>query len=163
MSHPERPSAKSRNQAAGAKWRIGNGGTVKNFQTISGWIVERDQARHKALVRKLGLLTLHDNAGPLQSCGKRLNCRRVRDLPAVVIHTTGQIAIEHKALLAVIHAESARSAAAIHSFHTKAPCRQCRPIVEFLGAHAEIAECPDFHDVPPLRTTLSPDGSSSEE
>src|SRR5262244_3438765 len=111
MSHAERPGAEPRDQAAWLKRLVGNSGAMKDLQAIAGGIAERDEPCDKALVGERGGLARDGDAGALQPRRQRIECGRVLDLPAEILDAVSRGAVEHQALLAVIHAEGARPAA----------------------------------------------------
>src|SRR5579871_2446581 len=149
MSHAERPGAESRDQAARTKRLIRHRRAMKRLQSIAGGIAKRDQASDKALVRERAAFALHGDARLLQPSRQRIQRGGVFNLPSKILSPVRQGAVEHQALLAIIHAEGTRSTAAIDRFHAEAASGQRCPIVEPGRADAEITECPDFHERPP--------------
>ena len=66
--------------------------------------------------------------------------RGVRHLPAEEADALAAVGIHDQALLAVVHAQRERRAAAVDRLQAEQPRAVARPVVDILGAQADIAQ-----------------------
>ena len=84
--------------------------------------------------------------------GERIERRGVGDLPAVERRPLVLVGMHDDALLAIVHPQSQRAAALVDELHAEEPGAVVRPIVEVLGADADIAQRVEIHRCFPGRS-----------
>ena len=78
----------------------------------------------------------------------------VRHLPAEEARRVAGVLVHHKALLLVVHAERGGAAALVHQLHAEEPAGVGRPVLQILGAKADIAEGLQAHRSSPARNNV---------
>ena len=76
---------------------------------------------------------------------ERVERRGIGDFPAVERRALVLVAMNDDALLAVVHAQRERAAALVDQLHAEKTGAVSRPIVEILGADADIAQRVEIH------------------
>src|SRR5690348_6657084 len=143
MAKAERSGAESRDGAAGAERRLVDLRTVKGLQPVAGRIVKRDQRGDAPCVGEGAWLRRHRDARALQPRRQRLEGRVIRHLPAEKARTVAHRAIDHDALLAVIHAEGEQRIAALDRLQSHQVGAELPPVVELVRSEAGISQTPD--------------------
>jgi hypothetical protein len=109
---------------------IGDLTTVERLHTVAGRITEGNHLSGATLVRHNGDLSPHRDAGLFQPRRQRIECRRVRNLPAEKTLSIHQSAVDDQALLPVVHAEGTHGAAAINRLKPKLADSKTGPVIE---------------------------------
>ena len=76
---------------------------------------------------------------------KRIERRRVGNLPAVERRAFIFVGVDDDALLAVVHAQRQRATALVDQLHAEKVGAVNRPILEALGADTDIAQGVEMH------------------
>jgi len=80
---------------------------------------------------------------------KRVEGGAVGDLPSEDLGARLDGPVDEQALFAIVHAESAHRAGAVHRLHSNVGRGERRPVVEVRRADAKISEGLDFHGLSP--------------
>ena len=140
VAHAERAGAEAGDGAAGLE-RIGGGlGAVENLQPVAGGVVQHDQVADLALLGKRAGAARERHLVPLEVGGVGVERGGVRHLPAEEARRVAGVLVHHQALLLVVHAERGGAAALVHELHAEEPAGVGRPVLQILGAKADIAE-----------------------
>src|ERR1700733_101015 len=150
VPHALRAGAEARDVAGRFEGRVRDHGTVERLQPVAGGVGERDHPGHAARVSQRGRLTLHSDPSLLKAARQRIEPRRICYLPAEHLGTRRDSTVDEQTLLAVIHAERARPAAAVHLLHPEPGGRKRAPVLDLVRSNPQIAECLYFHSEPPI-------------
>src|SRR5262249_37821643 len=91
------------------------------------------------------------NTSALQPCGERIERGSVGHLPAEETRTVGNGAVDHDALLAVIHTEGEQRIAAFDRLKSEQVGAEMPPIVELVRGEPVRSESPEHCVSPSLR------------
>ena len=154
MPHAERAGAESGDGAAGLE-RIGRGlGAVDHFEAVADRVAEHDQVLDLALLGERARAARERHLVPLEVGREGVERGGVGDLPAVEAGRVGVVLVNHQALLAVVHAERGGAAALVHQLHAQEPAGVGRPVLQVLGAKADIAQRLQAHRRSPAGITF---------
>ena len=152
VPHAERAGAEARDRAAGLE-RIGRDfGAVKRFEPVADRIGEYDQILDAAFVGERTRAARDLDVVVFQMRRQRIERRGIGDFPAVERRPLGLVAMDDDALLAVVHAQRERAAALVDQLHAEKAGAVSRPIVEILGADADISQSVEAHNGSPKRS-----------
>ena len=149
MAHAERPGAEAGNGTAGLERIARNFGAMERFEPVADRIGKNDQILDAAFFGERTRTACDLDAVFLQTRGKRVERRGIGDFPAVERRPLVRVAMDDDALLAVVHAQRERAAALVDNLHAEKARAVIRPIVEILGADADIAERVEIHRCSP--------------
>ena len=145
VAHAERAGAETGDRAAGLE-RIGGGlGAVEDFEPVADRVVEHDQVLDAALVGQRARAARDLDAGLFEMRRERVERGGVGDFPAVERRAFVLVGVDDDALLAVVHAQRERAAALVDHLHAEEAGAVGRPIVEILGADADISQRFEVH------------------
>lgn len=128
--------------SAGASLVIGG---MKRLEAVAGGVAKRDQATHPPAICERLRLRGHRDAGALQPCRQRVEGRTVGHLPAEEPCAFALGAVDHDALLAVVHPEREQRIAALDCLQPDEASAELPPVVERVGAEASISETQNRH------------------
>ena len=114
------PVRKPETSRLGLEGGIGDLGAVEGFQAVAGRIIEGNQAGHAALVGQDSGFAFHRDGGGFQAGGELIEGCGACDFPAEDLGARLDRAVDEQPLLAIVHAERAHRAGAVHG---------CMPIV----------------------------------
>ena len=124
-------------------------GAVEELQPVAVGIARHQEIGDMALLgeaagaaRDLDAVGLEMGAEP----GER---RGVRDLPAEEADALAAVGIDDEPLLAVVHPQAQRRAAAVDRLEAEQPRPVPRPIVDVLGAQADVTQRLNEHATSP--------------
>jgi hypothetical protein len=138
VAKAERTGAKA-GDAAPRLERLGRSfRTVKDFQPIAHWIGKHDQVRNMPLVGKGASAARDRYPAIVETRGHSIERRGVGNFPAEKSDAFAAIGMDNHALPAVVHAESERSPRLVHALQAEKTGAIAGPVVESLGADADI-------------------------
>src|SRR5262249_27942090 len=115
---------------------------------------EYDQVAHAALVGERAGAARHLNAGALELGSEAIERRRVGNFPAIEGRTFAAVLLHHDPLLAVVHAERERRAAAIDELHAEEAPAIGGPVLQAPRADANISQRLNGHRGSPAALCL---------
>jgi len=148
---PSGPVRKPEMARAGLE-RLGGGlGAVENFEPVAGGVLQHDQIADLALLgERRARAACKRNLVTFEIGGISVERSGVRHLPAEEARRVARVLVHHEALLLVVHAERGGAAALVHQLHAEEPFGVGRPVLQILGAKADIAERLQAHRNPLL-------------
>ncbi len=150
MPEPERAGAETRNRSARRKGRIVDLRAVKGFQPVAGRIVKRNQAADAPGIGQRLRFGGDRHAGFFQPRRQRVQRRCVRNLPAEEPRAFAHGAVDHDALLAVIHPERQQRVAALDRLQPDQAGPELPPVLEVGRSETGISQTQQCHRLPPL-------------
>lgn len=118
---------------------------MKRLETVAGRIPKRDQAAHPPRIGERLRLGGHGDARALEPCRQRVEGCGIRHLPAEEPRPFALRAVDHDALLAVVHPEGEQRIAALDRLQPDQAGAELPPVVERVGAEAGITETQNRH------------------
>src|SRR6185369_4388204 len=149
MPEPERTGAESRDRSSRRKRRVVDLGAVKRLQPVAGWIVKRNQAADAPGIGQRLWLGGDRHAGFFQPRRQRIQRRAVGDLPAEEARTISQGAVDHDALLAVVHPACQQRVAALDRLQSDQAGPELPPVLAVISSEAGISQTQQCHRLPP--------------
>ena len=137
---PERPGAEARDRAARTERRLVDLGAVEGLQPVAVGIVEGDQRAHAPRIGQRLRLGGDGDAGALQLRRQRIERCAVGDLPAEEARAVAHGAVDHDALLAVVHPEGEQGIAALDRLEAEQVGAELPPVVELVRPEAGISQ-----------------------
>src|SRR6185437_11605232 len=101
-------------RASRREWRAVDLGAMKRLEPVAVRTMERDQAANVPRVRKRLRLCGDGDARGVEPRRQRIERRAIGDLPAEEARAVAKRAVDHHALLAVVHAESEQRIAVLN-------------------------------------------------
>ena len=150
MPEPERAGAESRNRSSGHEGRIVDLGAVKGLQPVAGRIMKRNQAADAPGVGQRLRFGGDGHAGFFQPRGQRIQRRTVGNLPAEEARAFAHRAVDHDALLAVVHPERQQGIAALDRLQPDQAGPELPPVLEVIRSETGISQTQQCHRLPPL-------------
>ncbi len=150
VAHAESTGAETRDRPARLERLSRKLGLAEGLQPVAGGIGERNQFGHMPLVGERARSARHlQRRDP--PAGRRADQARRSTEPShpTTASPASAAAVDDQALLAIVHAEGARLAAAVDLLHAEQPGRHLAPLVDLGRIDPDIAERGDFHRHPP--------------
>ena len=124
-------------------------GAVERLEAIAAGIAKRNQAAHAAGIGK-GLRLGRDlDSGRFKPGRELVQCCGVGDLPAEEARALRHRAVDHDALLAVVHPEGQQRIAPLDRLQADQPGPELPPVVERIRPEARITQTQQCHLLPP--------------
>ena len=120
-------------------------GPWTDLEAVAERIGEHDQILDAALVGERARPAGDLHAGLLEPGGEPLERGGVRHLPAEEADALAAVLADHHALLAVVHAQRQALGALVDELHAQKFGAEARPVLERLGADADISETLNVH------------------
>ena len=149
---PSGPVRKPEIERPGLNGVVVDLGAVKRLEPIAGGIAKRNQAAHAPRVGQRLRLGRDLDAGRFQPGGERVQRGGVRDLPAEEARAFAHRAVDHDALLAVVHPERQQRIAALDRLQADQAGAELPPVVQRIRPEARISQTQQCH--PCLRRLL---------
>ena len=147
---PERAGAESRNRSSRHERRVVDLGAVKRFQPVAGRIVKRNQAADAPGIGQRLRFGGDRHAGLFQPRRQRIQRRAVGNLPAEEARAFAHRAVDHDALLAVVHPERQQRIAALDRLQPDQAGPELPPVLEVIRSETGISQTQQCHRLPPL-------------
>ena len=125
-------------------------GAVENLQPVAERVVEHDQVPDAALLGERARAARDLDAGLFEARGHGVERGGVRDFPAEEADALAAVLADDDALLAVVHAQREALGALVDELHPEEAGAEVRPVLQRLGADADVSETFDRHGPPPL-------------
>src|SRR5262245_27923439 len=106
-----------------------------------------DQVLDAPLIRLRPRAARHRDLALFEPCGERIERRTVGHFPAKEADALTAVRIHDDALLAVVHAERQARAAPVDALQAEQAGAVPAPVVERLGANADVSQSLDAHAV----------------
>ena len=149
MAKAERTGAETGDRTAGAEGRVVDRGAIKRFQAVAGRIAERNQAAHAPVICKRLRLGRDFDLRQFQPGRERVQRIRIGHFPAEKPLALRHRAVDHDALLAVVHPERQQGGAPLHRLQADQSGSELPPIVERGRAEPDISQRLQWHHWPP--------------
>ena len=149
MSEPERAGAETGDRSARHERRVVDLGAVKRLQPVAGRIVERNQAADAPRIGQRLRFGRDSDAGCSSRAASASSAARVGDLPAEEARAFAHRAVDHDALLAVVHPERQQRIAALDRLQPDQAGAELPPVVEVVRAETGISQTQQCHRLPP--------------
>src|SRR4051812_45614056 len=118
---------------------------MKDFEPIAGRIFQHDQFRDMSLAGERPRSPRHLDLMPFELRSKRIEGRRVRNLPPEEANALAAIGVDDEPLLSVIHAEGKSRAALIKALQPEKVLAVAPPIIKTPGATPDVPQCLNSH------------------
>jgi hypothetical protein len=145
MAESERPGAEPGNIASGHE-RVGRRlGAMEEFEPVAEGIADHQEIGDPAFLGecpdRLDAVAVEMRPQPVERGG-------VGHFPAEKADAFAAVGVHDQPLLAVVHAQRQRGAGAVHRLRAEQPRPVARPVLDVLGAKADIAERLNQHTTP---------------
>jgi hypothetical protein len=155
MTEAERPGAKARDRTARAERRIVDFGAMERLQPVPGRITKRDQRANSSRIGQRPRLRRYSNLRAFQPGSERVQCRAIGHFPTEEARPVAHCAVDHNALLAVIHTEGKKGIATFDRLKTHHVGAEVPPIVKLVRSESGVTERAD-HGVSPSNAGVAP-------